>query len=53
MSSEENEELIDDLLTILSKPISRYILSVLAGIDPGVFSEIYDETDTEERILDS
>jgi hypothetical protein len=53
VSNEGDEEHIDDLLTILSKPLSRYILSVLAGADPGVFTEIYDENDTEERILDS
>lgn len=53
MSNEGDEKKIDDLLTILSKPLSRYILSVLAGADPGVFTEIYDENDTEERILDS
>jgi hypothetical protein len=53
MSSEENKELIDELLTILSKPLSRNILSVLAGVDPGIFAEICDENDAEERILDS
>ena len=53
MSSEENEEIIDDLLTVLSKPLSRYILSVLAGVDPGVFTETCTENDTEEGILDS
>lgn len=39
MSNNENIEEIDHVLDILSKPISRYILSVLAGVDPGTFKE--------------
>ncbi|MGY5853071.1 MAG: hypothetical protein RTU92_05850 [Candidatus Thorarchaeota archaeon] len=38
MSSEEPKESIDEVLDLLSKPLSRYILSVLAGVDPGVFT---------------
>ncbi len=33
------EESVDQVLDLLSKPLSRYILSVLAGIDPGVYNE--------------
>ncbi|MHA2188288.1 MAG: hypothetical protein ACW99V_08625 [Candidatus Thorarchaeota archaeon] len=39
MSSEEHTEDVDFVLDVLSKPLSRYILSVLAGVDPGVFTE--------------
>jgi len=39
MSSEERTEKIDEVLDVLTKPLSRYILSVLAGVDPGVFPE--------------
>lgn len=37
MSNDEKVEEIDHVLDLLSKPISRYILSVLAGVDPGTF----------------
>ncbi|MHA2084850.1 MAG: hypothetical protein ACXAEB_10320 [Candidatus Thorarchaeota archaeon] len=40
MTSEERSEEVDFVLDVLSKPLSRYILSVLAGVDPGVFTEI-------------
>ena len=49
MSSDEPAEKIDDVLDLLSKPLSRYILSVLAGVDPGVFTESlenYQDTDS-------
>lgn len=38
MSSEDKTEAVDQVLDLLSKPLSRYILSVLAGVDPGVFT---------------
>lgn len=37
MSDEDQDNNIDDVLDLLSKPLSRYILAVLAGIDPGSF----------------
>ena len=46
MSNDEKIEEIDHVLDLLSKPISRYILSVLVGVDPGKFKgniEIQDE----------
>jgi hypothetical protein len=39
MSNKARDENLDDLLDLLSKPLSRYILSVLAGVDPGAFHE--------------
>ena len=32
-----SEEKVDDVLDVLTKPLSRYILSVLAGVDPGLY----------------
>jgi hypothetical protein len=43
---------IDRVLDLLSKPLSRYILSVLAGIDPGTFEgciETPDESKSDEN----
>ena len=37
MSEENKNEEIDKILKLLSKPISRNILSVLAGVNPGKF----------------
>ncbi|MGY5859369.1 MAG: hypothetical protein RTU63_08360 [Candidatus Thorarchaeota archaeon] len=45
MSNEENIEEIDHVLDLLSKPISRYILSVLAGVDPGTFKGTIENQD--------
>lgn len=45
MSSEEKTAAIDHVLDLLSKPLSRYILSVLAGIDPGAFKGKIDRQD--------
>ncbi|MBY8998340.1 MAG: hypothetical protein KGD60_11465 [Candidatus Thorarchaeota archaeon] len=39
MNSEERSKQVDELLELLSKPLTRYILSVIAGVDPGVFVE--------------
>ncbi|MBN2228389.1 MAG: hypothetical protein JW779_02275 [Candidatus Thorarchaeota archaeon] len=39
MSSEDKAEQVDRILDVLSKPLNRYILSVLAGVDPGPFTE--------------
>jgi len=47
MSNNESGEHIDDLLEILSNPLSRYILSVLAGVDPGVYTASIDAIDEE------
>jgi len=46
MSSEDKIEEVDRVLDLLSRPLSRFILSVLAGVDPGTFTgtlEIQDE----------
>ncbi|MGY5879339.1 MAG: hypothetical protein RTV31_03765 [Candidatus Thorarchaeota archaeon] len=48
MSNDEKTEEIDYVLDLLSKPLSRYILSVLAGVDPGSYTgllEIQEEKD--------
>ncbi len=37
MSDEDQDNAIDEVLDLLSKPLSRYILAVLAGVDPGSF----------------
>ncbi len=37
MSDEDQDKNIDDVLELLSKPLSRYILAILAGVDPGSF----------------
>jgi DNA-binding transcriptional ArsR family regulator len=37
MSNEDSSERIDDVLELLANPLSRYILSVLAGVDPGEY----------------
>ena len=37
MSNDEQSKQIDDLLELLSKPLTRYILSVIAGVDPGEY----------------
>ena len=39
MNSKKEPAKIDDILELLSKPLTRYILSVLAGVDPGIFTE--------------
>lgn len=38
MSGEKKSEDIDSILDLLSNPLTRYILSVLAGVDPGSFA---------------
>ncbi|MFW9890405.1 MAG: hypothetical protein ACFFER_19685 [Candidatus Thorarchaeota archaeon] len=47
MSNNESSEHIDNLLEILSNPLSRYILSVVAGVDPGVYTAPVDSIDVE------
>lgn len=47
MSNNESREHIDYLLEILSNPLSRYILSVVAGADPGVYTAPVDSIDDE------
>ena len=52
VTSEDKAEGMDRVLDLLSKPLSRYILSVLAGIDPGTFEgsvEIVDKSKTSEN----
>ncbi len=47
MNSEDKAAEVDRVLNLLSRPLSRYILSVLAGVDPGTFvgpMETKDET---------
>ena len=39
MSNEDQAEAINKVLDLLTKPLNRYILSVLVGVDPGVFAE--------------
>ena len=48
MSNEEKAEEIDQVLDLLSKPISRYILSVLAGVDPGTFQGTIESQEEKE-----
>jgi len=42
MSNEDQVEAIDKVLDLLTKPLNRYILSVLAGVDPRVFAKTDD-----------
>ena len=39
MNNEDQTKAIDKVLNLLTKPLNRYILSVLAGVDAGVFAE--------------
>lgn len=39
MNNEDQTNAIDKVLDLLTKPLNRYILTVLAGVDPGVFAE--------------
>lgn len=45
MSSEDRREEVDRVLDLLSKPLSRYILFVLAGVDPGSYKGTIDAQD--------
>jgi len=45
VSNEEKREEIDHVLDLLAKPLSRYILSVLAGVNPGSYKEPIDVQD--------
>jgi len=45
MSSEDKIEEVDCVLDLLSKFLSRYILTVLEGMDPGPFTEIIEIQD--------
>ena len=53
MSNEDIDKRLNNILTILSKPLSRYILAVLAGMDPGVFTDTNDGNNIEDRTHDS
>ncbi|MDF1537934.1 MAG: hypothetical protein P1Q69_03435 [Candidatus Thorarchaeota archaeon] len=35
MSNEDQTNDVDNVLELLAKPLSKYVLSVLAGVDPG------------------
>ncbi len=48
MSGEESPKEIDHVLDLLTKPLNRYILSVLAGIDPGTFKGPIESVDNEK-----
>lgn len=51
MNSEDKAAELDRVLDLLSKSLSRCILYVLAGVDPGTFTgpiEIKDETLTDD-----
>jgi len=37
VSNENQKAGIDSILDLLTKPLTRYILSVLAGVNPGKF----------------
>ncbi|MFW9847356.1 MAG: hypothetical protein ACFFD6_11450 [Candidatus Thorarchaeota archaeon] len=50
MSNDESTEQIDDVLEILANPLSRYILSVLAGVDPGAYTGPLEGTPNEEEL---
>jgi hypothetical protein len=48
VSSEDKRESIDQVLELLSEPLNRYILSVLAGVDPGTFAGTIEVLDVDE-----
>ncbi len=48
MSNDSQTEDIDHVLELLSRPLSKYVLAVLAGIDPGVYKGPL-EIDIEEQ----
>ena len=49
MSNEDKTEGVDQVLDLLSEPLNRYILSVLAGVDPGTFAGKIEIIDAEEE----
>lgn len=49
VSNEDMTEGVDQVLDLLSEPLSRYILSVLAGVDPGTFTGTIEVLDGEEE----
>ncbi|MFW9968035.1 MAG: hypothetical protein ACFFEA_12850 [Candidatus Thorarchaeota archaeon] len=54
MSNEDSSEKIENVLEVLSNPLSRYILSVLAGVDPGVYvGPVENSVDNGEDIEES
>ena len=53
VSNEDKTEGVDQVLALLSEPLSRYILSVLAGVDPGAFAgslEFQEEEDEKNNV---
>ncbi|MHA2059110.1 MAG: hypothetical protein ACW979_15945 [Candidatus Thorarchaeota archaeon] len=49
MGNEDKTEGVDQVLDLLSEPLSRYILSVLAGVDPGTFTGTIEVLDVDEE----
>ena len=53
MSNEDTPEEVDRVLELLSNPLSRYILSVLAGVNPGTYTgEIAAQEDFSQDDID-
>jgi hypothetical protein len=48
LNSEDGAEEMDHVLALLSEPLNRYILSVLAGVDPGAFAGPIEVLDADE-----
>ena len=49
MSSDEQSERLDQLLELLSKPLTRYILSVIAGVDPGIYIDTTEDNQVQTQ----
>jgi hypothetical protein len=45
MSSQEEKPDVDHVLNLLTRPLSRHILPVLAGVDPGASAEAIETKD--------
>ena len=52
MSNEDSSDQIEEVLEVLSNPLSRYILSVLAGVDPGAYTGPFEDNDEDSEELD-
>jgi hypothetical protein len=48
VNNEDKAEGVDQVLNLLSEPLNRYILSVLAGVDPGTFAGTIEVLDVDE-----
>jgi hypothetical protein len=49
VNNEDKAEGVDQVLNLLSEPLNRYILSVLAGVDPGTFAGTIEVLDVDEN----